>query len=149
MRSKPIQRDEVRFDGRRITTMPADSGRKNGLAFEPIAKLWAPLLRSLKITTPLGQPDPLGPYTCRHCGRKFHHLRQGGGGTPHYCSDQCAGIAHQAAVSKSRSEQRALERADRACATCGKPITAKRSTMRFCSVKCRVAAHRSTASPDT
>jgi hypothetical protein len=32
--------------------------------------------------------------------------------------------------------------AGRKCEACGKAIKAQRSTMRFCSVRCRVAAHR-------
>lgn len=29
-----------------------------------------------------------------------------------------------------------------ACAACGQPIQARRSTMQFCSAKCRMRAHR-------
>jgi hypothetical protein len=50
MRTKPIQRDEIRFDGWNITTMPADSVRKQPdsiFLVEPIPELWVPLLRSL------------------------------------------------------------------------------------------------------
>jgi hypothetical protein len=50
--------------------------------------------------------------------------------------------AHRAELIKARSEERADARAYRECETCGKPIEANRSTMRFCSVRCRVAAHR-------
>jgi hypothetical protein len=47
-----------------------------------------------------------------------------------------------AAFLKARSKARAAARAGRHCETCGKAIKAQRSTMRFCSIKCRVAAHR-------
>ena len=38
--------------------------------------------------------------------------------------------------------ERAAARANRKCEHCGKPLTAERSTMRFCSTHCRVYAHR-------
>jgi hypothetical protein len=41
-----------------------------------------------------------------------------------------------------RAAARAEARANRKCATCGQPIKAQRSTMKFCSVRCRVAAYR-------
>jgi hypothetical protein len=44
MRRKPVSRDEVRFNGWRITTMPVDSVSE---ADGPIPHLWAPLLRVL------------------------------------------------------------------------------------------------------
>jgi hypothetical protein len=53
-----------------------------------------------------------------------------------------------------RDNKRALEiefrskrrpRGDRQCAYCGKSVQAQRSTMRFCSVRCRAAAHRCNA----
>jgi hypothetical protein len=47
-----------------------------------------------------------------------------------------------APIVKARSKARAVARANRKCETCGKAIKAKRSTMRFCSIRCRVAAHR-------
>jgi hypothetical protein len=45
---------------------------------------------------------------------------------------------------KVRSEAQAAARADRSCANpdCNRPIAALRSTMKFCSARCRVAAHR-------
>jgi hypothetical protein len=154
MRSNPITRDEIRLHhSRGVTTMPANSLRKPrvGISPEPIPKLWRPLLRALnqdrkpgehELTMPLPELS-WGRQTCRHCRGEFYRAHNIGGVVA-YCSDRCATIVHQAAVSKSRSEQRALERAGRTCKTCGKPITAQRSTMRFCSVKCRVAAHRGT-----
>lgn len=50
MRQQPISRDEVRFNGNRITTLPLDSVTKGDEWWsrrEPISGLWAPLLRSL------------------------------------------------------------------------------------------------------
>ena len=163
MRTKPIQRDEIRFDGLRITTVPINSvreGRRGDL--NPIPKLWAPLLHSLDQAEkklwegwvqrglasadtppkPIKAPHPdlsSGKLRCRYCGVKFYRTDRS---AYTYCSDKCAGAAHSAAMVKARSQARAAARAGRKCETCGKPIKAQRSTMRFCSVRCRVAAHR-------
>src|SRR6516225_2647728 len=137
MRRKPVQRHEVRFDGERITTLPADSLRQGEFGREPIPKLWAPLLRSLKAKKPW--PHSHGKRKCLRCGSLFYRVP---GGQSRFCSDQCANAVRNEAFSKARSERRAQARADRECATCGEPLAAQRSTMRFCSVRCRVAAHR-------
>ena len=50
--------------------------------------------------------------------------------------------AAMAPIVKALAKARAAARANRKCATCGKPIKAQRSTKEFCSVRCRVAAHR-------
>src|SRR5262249_54413943 len=56
MRRKPVTRSEIRFDGECITTLPVDAVREEmrknvygtfSPSFEPIRKLWAPLLRAL------------------------------------------------------------------------------------------------------
>lgn len=47
MRRKPVTRDEIRFNGSRITTLPIDTVREGEYHPEPIKALWAPLLRSL------------------------------------------------------------------------------------------------------
>jgi hypothetical protein len=135
---------------------------------EPIANLWAPLLRSLDqerrgqwedwvkqgVDDPDDPPEPFTvprPYRecyCRHCGRMFYTADKGprqNGVVMLYCSDKCVAAAHSAAMAsivKARSKARAAARANRKCATCGKPIKAQRSTMQFCSIRCRVAAHR-------
>jgi endogenous inhibitor of DNA gyrase (YacG/DUF329 family) len=137
MRRKPVQRHEVRFDGSRITTLPADSLRKGEFGREASPKLWGPLLRSLKVKEPW--PYSRGKRKCERCGSAFYRIP---GSYSHYCSDQCANTVHNAAFVKARSEARAAARANRKCETCGKAIKAQRSTMRFCSVRCRVAGHR-------
>jgi hypothetical protein len=163
MRTKPIRRDEIRYQGD-IETMPASGMRKG----KPIAELWAPLLRSLdqdrKETwqhwvrsglesadnppEPLTVPRPYRKRNCLRCGRAFYNADKGprqNGGVPLYCSDKCVAAVRRDAmvpVVKARSLARAKARAGRKCKTCGKRITAQRSTMRFCSVRCRVAAHR-------
>ena len=167
MRHKPVSRDEVRFNGRDITTLPTDSVRAGKYGLEAIPRLWAPLLRSLKRAQaaqnkrwaeqgiPVGKPNPpRAPephwhavvYRCQQCRRKFYRAPHASG---RWCSDVCATKAEKqrravgiAAVVKARSKERAEARAGRKCETCGEPIKAKRSTMRYCSVRCRVAAHR-------
>lgn len=137
----------------------------------PIPKLWAALLQELtewrKRDVACWQaafgfrqnpPDPvrlsesyhpmlLRLRACQRCGREFYNLSLNG----RYCSDDCAKASWRdgragsvAAMVKARSEERAAARADRRCANpdCNKPITAERSTGKFCSVRCRVAAHR-------
>jgi endogenous inhibitor of DNA gyrase (YacG/DUF329 family) len=140
MRRKPVTRDEVRFDGEHITTLPADSLRQGEYGREANPKLWAPLLRQLKVKEPW--PYSGGKWKCVHCGTTFYRVP---GRHSHYCSDKCAAAAHAAAMApivKAHSIARAKARANRKCETCGKAIKAQRSTMKFCSVRCRVASHR-------
>jgi hypothetical protein len=140
MRTKPVTRDEVRFNGRRITTLPADSVRGK-FAGPAIGRLWAPLLRSLNRQRPKGTPPIELPHTgvggavsCLHCKRKFFHVRT----ASLYCSDLCARRERLQAIAWKRAEARA----GRKCAHCGDLLDSRRSTMRFCSARCRVAAHR-------
>ena len=66
------------------------------------------------------------------------------------CSDACRISARQDAALRSKAkrverawrERRSDERGRFVCAQCGKRRQALRRTRRFCSVKCRVAAHR-------
>jgi hypothetical protein len=133
---------------------------------EPIAKLWAPLLRELNLENrklhegwlskglsegayePISVPRPYRRWYCRHCGQAFYNADKGSrrnGGVPLYCSDKCTAEIRResmAPIVKARSKARAAARAGRKCETCGKAIKAQRSTMRFCSIRCRVAAHR-------
>lgn len=177
MRTKPIHRDEIRFNGGRITTLPIDSVRESKSSFrpEPIKRLWAPLLRSLnrarrktweKYKKDWDQqrgeamkqgvwgfkeprpPEPVRyPYPaiygshqeCRHCGREFLRVHWSGHA---FCSDRCASRARSTAQSRAKSSARARKRAEQKCLRCGAPLKAQRSTMRFCSTRCRVAAHR-------
>jgi len=163
-RTKPVKRDEIRccWD---IETMPASSMRKNRDGdLEPIAELWAPLLRELNLENeewvskglsglyePITVPAPYRKWRCRRCGQLFYNAARGpkrNGGEPLYCSDQCMRAVRSAAMApvvKAKSAARAKARAGRKCATCGKAIKARRSTMRFCSVRCRVAKHRAEA----
>jgi hypothetical protein len=163
MRRHPVTRSEIRFNGRYISTLPVDAVRKKDSGrIVPILELWAPLLCSLtrwrrrddawaQFFNAIGSPrkPQMPPYvwpeprlcSCQHCGREFYRLS----GSGRYCSDVCTKASRAVrneAMAKSRSEARAAARADRHCARCNEPIIAQRSTSIFCSVRCRVAAHR-------
>jgi endogenous inhibitor of DNA gyrase (YacG/DUF329 family) len=92
-------------------------------------------------------------YTCGNCGRAYAYYqpgyRQG------FCSNRCRdtwiavkkaedpGFGIKDRIAR-RSARRAATRANRHCEHCHAPLDASRSTMRFCSTRCRVAHHRST-----
>jgi hypothetical protein len=149
MRRKPVSRDEVRiFSDHRwypstpsITTAPIDAVRATEYSWgHPILRLWDPLLREL------GEPTlgtfVMAPEPCRQCGRKFWRDHRSPG---LYCSDHCAALARRAKYATAQGAARATARSGRRCERCGEPIKAARSTMRYCSVRCRVAAHRAGA----
>ena len=167
MRRRPVTLDEIRMGRLAPTTIPADSVAPNEDGdLVGIISVWRPLIRSLnrkrKAWNATAKPG-LGlkpiklhmlsiPYVrydcraknCRHCGTLFYshgHVNQVGV----CCSDRCL-KAVRAKMSKAsaekRSEARAATRADLICQTCKEPLEAKRSTAKFCSVRCRVAAHR-------
>jgi predicted nucleic acid-binding Zn ribbon protein len=157
MRTKPVRRDEVRIKGAGayIATLPADSVEKDDWGrYVPIKRLWTPLLRSLNrgrkkqsVTCP--QPYSYYARTCPYCGRRFFGVYRS---TDRLCSDHCVEAVHNQAraarsqrQSQATAQARAAARAGRTCQTCGEPIEARRSTMRFCSTRCRVAAYRQRA----
>ncbi len=82
---------------------------------------------------------------CRRCKAPFIDL-------PHMrlCSDRCRVEAKRETALRSKAkrverawrERRSDERGRFVCAQCGKRRKALRRTRRFCSVACRVAAHR-------
>jgi hypothetical protein len=146
MRSKPVTRDEIRFNGSRITTLPVNSVREGEGHLEAIESLWAPLLHELnrehKAPKPITCPRPDdygGTCSCRRCGCEFWRVYRG---SRLYCSDKCAGLARQSKMLAARSEARAKARAGRTCLHCGKPIEAQRSTRQYCNNAHRIAAYR-------
>jgi hypothetical protein len=181
MRRTPVMRSEVRFDGKEITTLPADAVTEDSLGWlVPIQKLFAPLLRSLDRSTsyeyeqaiqsrkdvpsqagvgmkpwePIRCPWPYdrhgGPHACRRCGRGFYRSIAGRYLPTAFCSDACAEATreevrafHNAATKKARSEATAAARAGRRCAYCDKPLTAQRSTKKYCDAHCRFQADHS------
>jgi hypothetical protein len=97
-------------------------------------------------------PSPWNePCECRVCGQTFFQAhvtwrskRQGS-----FCSDTCMDKwrrMKRVEQRKQDSARRAEARTNRTCEVCGEPIEAARSTKRFCSTKCRVAAHRAASS---
>jgi hypothetical protein len=141
MRRKPVTRDEIRYNGQSLTTAPVDAIRADVWGTgHPIMALWAPLLRTLG--EPMLDSFVMAPEPCRQCGRRFwrDHCSNG-----MFCSDRCASLARRAKYATAQGAARATARSGRSCEWCGEPIEAARSTMRYCSVRCRVAAHRALA----
>jgi hypothetical protein len=81
------------------------------------------------------------PRRCKRCGKPidaaFYYNRVG-----IYCSYDCATSGRRDRYAATQGAARAAARAGRRCERCGAPIRAKRSTKRFCSTKCRIAAFR-------
>jgi hypothetical protein len=137
---------------------------------EPIAALWQPLLRRLRRQAQTEHQRRLADYkrlfpdrpkiwpkfhtisvatfyadgwrgreqTCRVCRSRFYSDRKW------HCSDACARRFASQQLAARRSKARAQARAGRTCAVCAAPLDALRSSKKYCSVKCRVAAHRQT-----
>jgi len=91
---------------------------------------------------------------CQRCGREFYRVTTSG----HYCSDDCAEASQgeqrasrNAEMVRTRSKERAAARAGRRCANpdCNKRLKAQRSSMKFCSIRCRVAVHRARSKDST
>jgi hypothetical protein len=85
---------------------------------------------------------------CHHCFKDFYRIGSHG----RYCSDICAKEAARPArqrriekQTRIKTQKRAATRAGRECLTCGVPMEAARATKRYCSDRCRVAAHRNKA----
>jgi hypothetical protein len=164
---RPVSRDEIRFNGARITTLPVDSVKVPRRGYpHAIERLWQPLLDALnreqqerwaadqelrkklagsgwrggvKRPNPIRCPHPSWtPLPCEHCGREFYRVLRIG----RFCCDRCAQAAHSAATARAKSEARAAARAGRTCVVCGEPIEGQRSTRRYHSDACRVRAYR-------
>jgi hypothetical protein len=81
-------------------------------------------------------------HWCRRCQRPFIGLSGA-----KICSDECRTLAkrdsiRKASAKRGRRRAEASEARTSACRHCGEHLPARRSSKRFCSVKCRVAAHR-------
>jgi hypothetical protein len=82
------------------------------------------------------------PRRCRCCGREFFNT---GLVTGACCSDHCMAKRYRASVTTrnaARSAERREARAQLVCRHCGKPLDAQRSSRRYCSGRCRIAALR-------
>ena len=77
-------------------------------------------------------------HDCRICEHRWYTIDK-----THrsYCSDECRRVqdARRNRTARAR-EKRPLPIIE--CEHCGQPVDAERSTRRFCSSRCRVAAHR-------
>jgi hypothetical protein len=159
MRNTLVSRDEVRTYGFGLVAVPFDACYRNGDRLElntaPLEPLVAELTAQWKEHRdekrrrfPLWQhgwsPPPkmpgvvLGPSeVCTVCGRQFvvvEHPRRGA----IVCSDTCSKISWQ----RPRADRRREARTGTKCLSCGVELDSKRSTRRYCSDRCRVAAYR-------
>jgi endogenous inhibitor of DNA gyrase (YacG/DUF329 family) len=115
------------------------------------------------------EPPPFSPlprftgdifeYSCQQCGRIFLTKRRSKHAAIRICSDVCR-RAYNATVKRAwyqnyefkdrlieranaaRARRNAERRKGRICQACGAPVEAERSSKKFCSDRCRVAAHR-------
>jgi predicted nucleic acid-binding Zn ribbon protein len=153
LREKPITRDEVRLTkGGTLATLPKRGyqGRraKQPLGFFhtvycPKEDLWRSLLRKLDVEMP--KPIRYPPKTCVLCGKQFFFATYDRGHGPYVCSDKCADKRRNLArryqrLERSKGRQKLIR--NRACLYCGSAVKATRVTKRYCSGRCRVAAHR-------
>jgi hypothetical protein len=91
-------------------------------------------------------PPPGVEATCVDCGKPVNRVLRGFGRS--VSAKRCSACAveaprKRAAIANAeRAKRRAEARAGLACATCGKPLDARRSTARFCGPTCRSKAWR-------
>lgn len=88
--------------------------------------------------------------TCPNCGHDAANLCSTASLIQRCCKncrlDHERAMARNAAKRRRRAKGEVTTPLTKACETCGEMFSVKRSTARFCSTKCRVAAHRSKAS---
>jgi hypothetical protein len=86
--------------------------------------------------------DALPPVYCRVCGEDMLTTAYSYfASLPTICSDDCRRAHHNERRRESR-RIRHPEGQEQACTHCGQTFRIKRRGMRFCSGRCRVAAHR-------
>ena len=91
--------------------------------------------------------DARPPKPCRMCGEDMlTTVVSYFDSFPTICSYEC----HRARHNEQRRENRlrSLRELDQVCEHCGEAFEIKRRGMRFCSGRCRVAAHRAKHAPD-
>ncbi len=121
-----------------LLTLPLDAFEacEDGID-RPVAALVEPLLAKYQFP----EDDNNEVLRCPCCKREyvvFNHAGRFRG----CCSERCERRRKNAGRVRALSERRAEARAGRLCNHCGGPIDAARSTKRFCSPRCRVAAFR-------
>ena len=155
MRQRAITRDEERRTNHgAIATLPKigcqakirRDWRGRYITYSPIKRLWLPLVRKLKVEMPKTWGS--SPHSCIVCGTLFFSAWRDRYPV-HYvhplCSDRCAAERRNVVRRRRRHEQaeeRQKDLSDWTCLNCGGPVHANRNTKRYCSVRCRVAAHR-------
>jgi endogenous inhibitor of DNA gyrase (YacG/DUF329 family) len=104
-------------------------------------------LTDMKVWVSEGEPRGLLWWSplirCKVCRRMFIYKNRAGSPI-RFCSDKCKHRRlrqHWKRSNDRRGEERARDRRS-PCAQCGNPIDSDRSTKRFCSNRCRLAAWR-------
>jgi hypothetical protein len=132
MRRNPVRRDEISFNGSRITTLPPDSLRADKWGrLDSIPRLWVPLVRSLNRTQKrdwdsraamretasragirgfqpprsitIPQPYQAGLGPCT-CEQCGREFYRAKHGSRRYCSDDCAAAAGRAHRAQHNTE---------------------------------------------
>ena len=95
------------------------------------------------VNMPVALVSSIWLHRCRRCNVPFI-----GPSEARLCSDQCRAEAKRNAVRKSKAKRAGRHESRNAtgrrfvCRQCGKRTGAARSTKQYCSMRCRVAAHR-------
>ena len=152
-RLKPLARDDVLSYGRTLRAAPLAAFRRDKWGdYKPRAAMWR-LLREPNDGGPAldpERPNADGERTgwlntrgrCRYCGEsllRWHHV------PAHLCSTRCARERKRAtsrAWAKASYQPHERTAHGATCGHCGERFDATRSDARFCSPRCRVAAHR-------
>jgi hypothetical protein len=153
VKQNPIKRCDVRLNSRgAIITLPVRGCRARRrvdpmfgsyLIYSPVKSLWLPLVRRLKVQMPESRYSR--PAKCRVCRRLFLLASIEGNYSWDVCSDQCATTwnkTNRREERRDRAAERRKAKSHRTCAHCGGPLNAERKSKQYCSVRCRVAAHR-------
>lgn len=136
----PVEADGLTAAGVRVW---CDVGRLPGKLYVEIDKALNAKAVAAGVNMPVGLDPTVWLHRCRRCDAPFIDLPR-----IRMCSDQCRALAKRDAALKSkakragRHESRGEGHGRFVCAQCGQRRQAWRSTKRYCSMRCRVAAHR-------
>jgi hypothetical protein len=172
LRNSPVERDEVSIRNGQIRTLPINACvlDENGFPrlvdhlfeelVEELTREWkakeetleerqlkvglamAQLLEDAHREAKPGLSSPWCPRQCRACGKwffcAFGHTRM------RFCSDRCIAAGEKTVISGYVARRSATRQRGRStkCAHCGASMEAARSSRKFCSPRCRVAAFR-------
>ena len=145
-RVKPLAREDVLAYGPSLRAAPLRAFRRDRSGnYRPRVAMWR-LLRESRDGWLALDPESITRFKtvgrCLHCGETF--LR-GYRVSARVCSNRCARErerqrAREWAKANYQPRERTLHRTK--CEQCGETFKAVRADARFCSVRCRVAAHR-------